>query len=46
MGGSASKEPFPESKHYSILDYGYCKVWKRCDSHMETMEQYDIVIDS
>jgi hypothetical protein len=46
MGAKSSSMVFPESRYYSILDYGYCKVWKRNDTHKETMEQYDVTIDS
>lgn len=46
MGGGESKEVFPESKHFTVLDYGYCRVWKRKDSGLETMEQYDIAIEN
>jgi hypothetical protein len=47
MGASSTPVTvFPESKHYTILDYGYCKVWKRNDTHRETMEQYSVSIDN
>ena len=46
MGADQSNYPsFPESKHYQILDYRYCKVWKRIDNHQETMELYEINIE-
>ena len=45
MGSTFTREEFPETKNYTILDYGYCKVWKRADTQKEAMEQYDIMID-
>ncbi len=29
MGGTHNKIKFPEQTNFTILDYGYCKVWKR-----------------
>lgn len=46
MGNKPPASLFPEPRFYTILDYGYCKVWKRNDTRKETMEQYDVSIDS
>ena len=44
MGASEQPPSLPSSKNYTILDYGYCKVWKRWDTQREAMEEYEVLI--
>ena len=37
-----TEQSYPEPKHFTVLDYGYCKVWQSKITSVEVMEEYSI----